>query len=841
MPISFPTNPSSGDTYDYGGIHYIFNNDGWVNKSIYGISAGTNISFSNYNGTGPIVISATDTTGITSAVTSFNGKTGAVQGVSSFAGLTGTVGSGITTNGILYFDGSDVQGSALLTFDGSDIVLDTSGHFDGNMLGRSEVYIKADEAINEGDPVYVTGSVGASERLTVAKADSAISAKMPAAGIAAQSLALNAEGVMIINGWVRDYDTTGLTANQTLFVASGGGLTTTRPTSAGVLVQNIARVGRPNSANGSIIVTGASRTNDVPNALRVYQYIEMPDGFTFNTVVSSFNGSTGPVTFNNYVSSFNGNTGAIQGVSSINGSTGAITNVAFRNVGNAFTSPQTITSASPGLIVVDSSSFNEIDLIADTGTIYFYNDSSGGEVNLKTNFTATTVDVTLPNYTTTLAGLAGTQTFTGSKTFSSQANFSAGISASGATFNGNIVLQNNEIIRNTTNGRIDLMPAPTGTTHFGIYFDTTGWGYGVQIGTIRSSDNALNQENILWNVPLVIGTDTNFTIGSSSAYRMRQTTTGNDTLQIALAGGGYASTNSNSLALVDVNGLGNANRSPGTTHANPNLYIYANGSASANDFMRLEHGRTAGLIQTGGTSGLTLAPGSGILGISGSFTASGATFSGNISAPNIVNNFGGATGGITFGGYMLTWGGLTSSYDILPLGYNSMSSPIATLPTVNNAYFCPIFINRNLKIKTIGHQTGSSGAGNTGQMMFGLYSSDNYGYPDVKLYNSSGITLSTGAFATQRATVDYDVSPGLYWLAIIWSAIGSSTNGYGRLGGRITTLTNINTTSVIGQTTTHNLRRNMGGFTFTNVSGATFTEVTGTDSVCIFYTSEYRA
>lgn len=343
MPISFPSNPSVGATYDFGGIHYIYNGDGWVNKSIYGISAGTNISFSNYNGTGPIVISST-ASGSASGVISFNGKTGAVQGVSSFAGLTGRVGSGITTNGILYFDGSDVQGSALLTFNGSDIVLDTSGHFDGNILGRSEVYIKADEAINEGDPVYVTGSVGASERLTVAKADSAISAKMPAAGIAAQSLALNGEGIMIINGWVRNYNTTGLTANQTLFVASGGGLTATRPTSAGVLVQNIARVGRPNSANGSIIVTGASRSNDVPNALRVYQYIEMPDGFTFNTVVSSFNGSTGPVTFNNYVSSFNGKTGAIQGVSSINGATGAISNVAFTNTAQTFSALQSFNS-----------------------------------------------------------------------------------------------------------------------------------------------------------------------------------------------------------------------------------------------------------------------------------------------------------------------------------------------------------------------------------------------------------------------------------------------------------------------------------------------------------------
>jgi len=57
MPISFPSNPSVGNTYDFGGIHYIYNGDGWVNKSIYGVSAGSGISFANYNGTGPVVIS----------------------------------------------------------------------------------------------------------------------------------------------------------------------------------------------------------------------------------------------------------------------------------------------------------------------------------------------------------------------------------------------------------------------------------------------------------------------------------------------------------------------------------------------------------------------------------------------------------------------------------------------------------------------------------------------------------------------------------------------------------------------------------------------------------------
>ena len=53
--------------------------------------------------------------------------------------------------------------------------------------------------------------------------------------------------------------------------------------------------------------------------------------------------------------------------------------------------------------------------------------------------------------------------------------------------------------------------------------------------------------------------------------------------------------------------------------------------------MRLEHGRTAGLIQTGGTSGLTLAAGSGVVGISGGIiTTGGATFSGPIQSTRLA-------------------------------------------------------------------------------------------------------------------------------------------------------------------------------------------------------------
>lgn len=130
---------------------------------------------------------------------------------------------------------------------------------------------------------------------------------MPAAGVAGDDYGFREEGFMIITGVFNPYDTTGLTSNDSFYVASGGGLTTERPSGANDLIQNMARVGRQDNSNGNIIVAGAFRTNDVPNILKVYSHLEMPDGFTADTIVSSVNGATGDVTISSeIVDSYNG-------------------------------------------------------------------------------------------------------------------------------------------------------------------------------------------------------------------------------------------------------------------------------------------------------------------------------------------------------------------------------------------------------------------------------------------------------------------------------------------------------------------------------------------------------
>lgn len=120
-----------------------------------------------------------------------------------------------------------------------------------------------------GTPVYATGSVGASLAVTVSGADAANSATMPAIGLLESTLAHNAEGFAVSLGVIRNVDTSAYTVNQVVFVASGGGLTGTRPTGSATGVQNIGRVVRVNASNGEIAVMGPGRTNDVPNQIAV--------------------------------------------------------------------------------------------------------------------------------------------------------------------------------------------------------------------------------------------------------------------------------------------------------------------------------------------------------------------------------------------------------------------------------------------------------------------------------------------------------------------------------------------------------------------------------------------
>jgi hypothetical protein len=144
----------------------------------------------------------------------------------------------------------------------------TANHIHGNLAGNVYAHVRADETLTKGDPVYVSGSYGSGSTLIpiVSKADASNAAKMPAIGMMDADLANNATGHMVIVGTITELNTTGLTVNAELYVASAGGLTATPPTAR---AQPVARVERVNANNGAIIVkvNGLSASDATGNTL----------------------------------------------------------------------------------------------------------------------------------------------------------------------------------------------------------------------------------------------------------------------------------------------------------------------------------------------------------------------------------------------------------------------------------------------------------------------------------------------------------------------------------------------------------------------------------------------
>jgi hypothetical protein len=126
-------------------------------------------------------------------------------------------------------------------------------------------------SIAKGTPVYITGTVGATDTVQIAPADASDSAKMPAVGLLDETLAVNAFGYVITGGFMDNITTdpidgTTPSSNDTVYVKAGGGLTLTKPTGPTGLIQNVAKVGKVSGGNsGSLIVSSILRTNDVPN------------------------------------------------------------------------------------------------------------------------------------------------------------------------------------------------------------------------------------------------------------------------------------------------------------------------------------------------------------------------------------------------------------------------------------------------------------------------------------------------------------------------------------------------------------------------------------------------
>ncbi|MFZ9086620.1 MAG: hypothetical protein ACO3C6_08650 [Steroidobacteraceae bacterium] len=146
---------------------------------------------------------------------------------------------------------ADAPSFAGLTITGSGAVV--IPHIHGSIAGDFYVHVRntSGGSLAAGTPVYATGSVGDTDRLTVAACDPTDPAKMPAIGLLKTTLANNGDGDGVVLGELRPFNTGGFQIRDRLYVGTGG-LQATPPASG--IVQAVGSVARVNAETGTILV-----------------------------------------------------------------------------------------------------------------------------------------------------------------------------------------------------------------------------------------------------------------------------------------------------------------------------------------------------------------------------------------------------------------------------------------------------------------------------------------------------------------------------------------------------------------------------------------------------------
>jgi hypothetical protein len=117
------------------------------------------------------------------------------------------------------------------------------------------------EAITKGDPLYISGSEGA--KAIVYKADAAVSTKMPVTYIASETIGAAADSRGIVLGLIEGLDLTGYVAGDTIYVAEGGGYSTSRPTGSNSITQLLGVVTKGGSGGKGLVLNPGPAT--LPN------------------------------------------------------------------------------------------------------------------------------------------------------------------------------------------------------------------------------------------------------------------------------------------------------------------------------------------------------------------------------------------------------------------------------------------------------------------------------------------------------------------------------------------------------------------------------------------------
>lgn len=500
-------------------IRNSFSQLGQVSGSIEGGVSG----FAVLDGTGSRVTTlhvtasnATNAVSASFALTATSASYAANGGVTSIiAGTNVTIspvgGKGAVTINSSGGGGSADTGSLLVTASNVDATI-TYTKGDGSVFTNTINNVaKATEAedlvitvkntsgvtLAKGTAVHAVGVTGQNVDIIAASNDSA--ATMPAIGLLSQQIANNATGTCIIAGRDTGLNTTGLVAGDSVYVHTGGALTSTKPTGS-ALIQNIGTAAKIDGTDGEIIIQGSGRVNDLPNLANNYVWKgdsngvpQAVDQSTLSVASASYAVTSSHVTDPNiaYINKNNTFTGT-QSFNNISvagtGSFGYLQTVtgSAKIIGDAFIilNNDTPTQQYAGLVVQDSGSvLTTSSLQWDGGNNeWFLEYSDDGGVTAEHG-----IALFGPEYAT-----KGSPTYlTNNKIPKSDGGHH--LNDSSLTDNGSVVTATAKLV-STTELAVGQSTSPVNFPSSYLYLDTTGFGNGYsgyQIINQRSGSTAL--------------------------------------------------------------------------------------------------------------------------------------------------------------------------------------------------------------------------------------------------------------------------------------------------------------------------------------------------------------
>lgn len=218
--------------------------------------------------------------------------------------------------------------------------------------------------ITKGTPLYVTASGTSGNIAGVYRADAGNDNRMPAACIANENIAADAEGLAILSGFINGVNTSLFDSGDAVYVAVGGGYTNVRPTGS-ARVQPLGYVEK-SAVSGSGVVQGPNHFWDLPNITAGHFWVGASNGVPTTVASSSFAKLAEQNTFtqNNY---FLGTVGIGTSTPSsngklhvYNGSSGATTNpfggIIIEDSDSTYISLATPSSSESGILFADPSS-----------------------------------------------------------------------------------------------------------------------------------------------------------------------------------------------------------------------------------------------------------------------------------------------------------------------------------------------------------------------------------------------------------------------------------------------------------------------------------------------------